>query len=461
MIHRLAKLIAGAIAFIGMGLTQLALAADPYTAYVMGYFTESPDGSQNRFALHLAYSADGLNWIPLNQNKPVVKATLGYGALRDPFILRKQDGSFVVMATNMTGQDMGANLSKSIHVWDSPDLRSFNNGRLLQVNNSSTMHAWAPEAFWDASRGKYAILWSGNTDYNRIYVSYTTDFKTVTNSTNLTVFHDPGHDIYDGDMLAYNGVNYFYNANGTIHGYQANSLNPGSFTNNYVPTLSPLGVAIEAPTLVQKINEARWYLWGDSYAPRNPVFYAWETTNIAGNAWTPLSMRKYNAPMNAKHSTITKVTAAELNNLIAYWGNPTWNRLKSYNYPDRFVRHASFAGRIDQAPIDPLDDSRWRLVPGLADANAVSFESVGFPGYYLRHVNFKLVVNKNDSTAAFKNDATFYKANGLADAGWTSFRSFNFPDRYIRHVAFSLQLDPITTSSPTTDKQDATFKILY
>ena len=461
MMNRVIKIFFKTLAFIGLAMGRVAFAADPYTAYVMGYFTESPDGTQNRFALHLAYSTDGLNWAPLNQNKPVVTPTLGYGALRDPFIFRKQDGTFVVMATNMIGQDMAANLSKSIHVWDSPDLRTFNNGRLLQVNNSSTMHAWAPEAFWDASRGKYAILWSGNTDYNRIYVSYTTDFKTVTDSTNLTVFHDPGHDIYDGDMLSYNGVNYFYNANGTIHGFQAPTLNPGTFTNNYVPTIAPSGAAIEAPTLVQKINETRWYLWGDSYSPRNPVFYAWESTNIATNSWTQLNMRDYNAPVNAKHSTITKVTAAELANLIAYWGDPSWKRIKSYNYPDRFVRHASFAGRIDQAPIDPLDDSKWHAVPGLADSTAVSFEAVGFPGYYLRHSAFKLVVNKNDGTSTFKNDATFYKVNGWADASWTSFKSFNYPDRYIRHSAFNLQLDTISASSPAGDKQDATFKITY
>lgn len=461
MINRVIQKFLKTIAFICLGLSQVAFAADPYSAYVMGYFTESPDGSQNRFALHLAYSTNGLDWTPLNQNKPVLTPTLGFGALRDPFILRKQDGSFAVMATNMIGQDMAANLSKSILVWDSPDLRTFNNARLLQVNNSSTMHAWAPEAFWDASRGQYAVLWSGNTNYNRIYVSYTSDFRTVTDSNNLTVFHDLGFDTYDGDMLSYNGANYFYNANGVIHGYTGTTFNPKSFTNNYVPSIAPSGTAIEAPTLVQKINEARWYLWGDSYSPRNPVTYVWQTTDIASNSWSLMNMRDYNAPINAKHNTITKVTATELSNLIAYWGNPTWNRIKSYNFPDRFVRHAAFAGRIDQAPIDPLDDSKWRVVAGLADSNAVSFESVGFPGYYLRHSNFKLVVNKNDGTSVFKNDATFYKSAGLADSTWTSFKSFNFPDRYIRHSAFSLQLDLISAASPAGDKQDATFKIMY
>ncbi len=444
-----------------MASTGASIAAESYSAYVMGYFTESPNGAENRFALHLAYSTDGLNWTPLNQNQPVVTPALGYKGLRDPFILRKQDGTFVVMATNMTGQDMAANRSKYILVWDSTDLRTFTNERLLQVNNSSTMHAWAPEAFWDAGRNQYAILWAGNTDYNKIFVSYTTDFKTVTDYNNLTIFHDPGVGIYDGDMLSYNGTNYFYNANGQIHGYKSTSLNPGSFTNNYVPSIYPSGCAIEAPTQVQKINANTWWLWGDSYSPRNPVFYVWQSSDISTNSWSQLNMRDYNAPPNAKHCTIAKVTTAELNNLIAKWGNPTWNRVKSYNFPDRFMRHSSFNGRIDQAPIDPINDSKWKLVAGLADSNGVSFESVNYPGYYLRHSNYILVVNQNDNSATFKADATFYKTSGFADAAWTSFRSYNFSDRYIRHSNYVLRIDPITGSSSAADKQDATFKITY
>lgn len=66
------------------------------TAYVMAYFTESPNGTGTDYGLHLAVSTDSLNWMPLNQNHPVVTPTEGALGLRDPFILRKQDGTFVV-----------------------------------------------------------------------------------------------------------------------------------------------------------------------------------------------------------------------------------------------------------------------------------------------------------------------------------------------------------------------------
>jgi Alpha-L-arabinofuranosidase B (ABFB) domain len=33
------------------------------------------------------------------------------------------------------------------------------------------------------------------------------------------------------------------------------------------------------------------------------------------------------------------------------------------------------------------------------------------------------------------------------------------PTSYIRHYGFALRLDPITSSSPALDRQDATFRI--
>jgi len=137
------------------------------------------------------------------------------------------------------------------------------------------------------------------------------------------------------------------------------------------------------------------------------------------------------------------------------------NRLKPFNFPARYVRHQNNVARIDVYPFEPYQDQQWRIVPGLADPAGVSFQSVNFPTRYLRHANFAMVLNENDSTAAFRADATFYPVAGFADATWTSYRSFNFPDRFLRHANFVLRIDPITTGSSTTDKQDATFRVVF
>jgi len=63
-------------------------------------------------------------------------------------------------------------------------------------------------------------------------------------------------------------------------------------------------------------------------------------------------------------------------------------------------------GRIDAYPFDPYQDQLWKLVPGLADPAGVSFESVNYPGRYLRHYNYLLRVDPI-STAQERGDATF------------------------------------------------------
>ncbi|MET9384107.1 glycoside hydrolase family 43 protein [Streptomyces sp. NPDC002928] len=430
-----------------------ARAAD--SAYVMGYFTESPSGTGTDYGLHLAVSTDSLNWTPLNQNNPVVTPTEGAGGLRDPFILRKQDGTFVVLATDLKGTDWSY-VSQYVHVWNSTDLRTFTGYHRLKLHDMNT-HSWAPEAFWDAGRGQYGIIYSSVNDsgHNVIMVNYTTDFVTVTAPQ---VFFDPGYDVIDGDLaVGVNGVNYLYFKSSSAQalvGAKSTSLNPGSFT------AFSTGVAhggTEAPILVKSQTSSSWYLWGDTYTP-NGVFYAWQSTDLSAGTWTAVDQRAYTQPVNSKHGTIQPITTAEYTNLIAKWGAPAWNRLKSYNYPARYVRHSNYVGRIDEYPFDPYTDAQWKLVPGLADSTGVSFQSVSLPTRYLRHYNYQLQLDVNDGTSAFAQDATFYRTAGLADASWSSFRSYNYPTRYIRHSNYVLRIDPVSTA---TEQQDATFRVGY
>lgn len=141
-------------------LLGLALAPPPAAqaascaAYVMGYFNRSGD----RYALHLAVSDDGLQWAPLNQNEPVVTPAAGTQGLRDPYILRKQDGTFVVLATGLKGRVFHQN-DQYIHVWDSANLTSFTNHRRARLHTMAT-HSWAPEAFKVPARNAYAVIYS-------------------------------------------------------------------------------------------------------------------------------------------------------------------------------------------------------------------------------------------------------------------------------------------------------------
>ncbi|MFE2427568.1 glycoside hydrolase family 43 protein [Streptomyces sp. NPDC059373] len=429
-------------------------AAAASSAYVMAYFTESPNGNGSNYGLHLAVSTDSLKWTPLNQNAPVVTPTAGTGGLRDPFVLRRQDGTLTVLATDLNGTDW-TQANQYIHVWNTNGLTGFSDYHRLKLHDMDT-HSWAPEAFWDASRSAYAIIYSAvYGGHNVIMVDYTTDFVTVSAPQ---VFFDPGYDVIDADVaVGVNGVNYLYFKSSSAQalvGARSTSLDPGSFS---IYTAGVAHGGTEAPILVKDPTGNGYYLWGDTYTP-NGVFYAWHTTDLSTDSWTAVDQRAYTQPLNSKHASIQPISTAEYNTLVSTWGTPTWNRLKSYNYPARYVRHSNFVGRIDAYPFDPYLDSEWKIVAGLADSSGVSFESVNYPGRYLRHYNYAIQLDTDDGTTTFAQDATFYKVSGLADSSYSSFRSYNNPTYYLRHSNYVLRIDPVSTA---TDRSDATFQVGY
>jgi non-reducing end alpha-L-arabinofuranosidase len=449
-----AALTSAALATTGVvGFPRAAYAAN--TAYVFGYFTESPNQQAADYGLHLAVSRDGLNWTPLNQNNPVVTPTAGQQGLRDPQIFRKIDGTFVVVATDLKGLNFGTP-SQYLHVWDSVDLTGFTGYRRLRMHTTNG-HTWAPTVFRDNSRGQYGIVYSFNTGGRDILaVNYTADFQSV--SAQQTFF-SPSFNVLDGDIVVDGSTTYLYYKNlndGNLYGARSATGQPNSFT-TYTSGIR-IGNAIEAP-LLQKSNDGGWRLWGDSFSPVNNDYYLWSSSNIGANAWSAMNQRDYTPPMNSKHGSIAGITDAEYNALVSRWGLPNWVRLKSSNFPDYFVRHSDRIGRIAPYPFDPYRDQMWRMAPGLADSAGVSFESVSVPGSFLRHNNYAIRLDPNDDSVTFRADATFYRVAGLADGSWSSFRSYNFPTHHLRHQGYVLRIDPINASSSAADRQDATFRV--
>lgn len=129
---------------------------------------------------------------------------------------------------------------------------------------------------------------------------------------------------------------------------------------------------------------------------------------------------------------------------------------RSVNYPTRYVRHRNFLGELSEVSSD-LDrrDASFRVVPGLADPNAVSLAATNLSSHFLRHQGFRLKLQPSSGDDLFKRDATFRTVPGLSDPTKTSFQSINFPNHYIRHRGFSLYLE---TGSDPVFRSDATFQ---
>ncbi len=98
--------------------------------------------------------------------------------------------------------------------------------------------------------------------------------------------------------------------------------------------------------------------------------------------------------------------------------------------------------------------SQFRVVPGLADASAISLEAADQPGSYLHHRNGEIWLDANDGSAAFAAEATWQLRPGLADRSQISFESYSAPGEYLRQREGRLYLTPATTDQ---DRAEATF----
>jgi hypothetical protein len=114
--------------------------------------------------------------------------------------------------------------------------------------------------------------------------------------------------------------------------------------------------------------------------------------------------------------------------------------------------------QISEYPFDPYQDSQWIIVPGLAEADGVSFESVNYPGYYLLRVAEHVRLSKYEDSAEFRERATFMKVPGLANPTWSSFHALGSPELYLRHASYHLRSENLSTQG---DKEDATFRVVY
>ncbi|GHE73547.1 glycoside hydrolase family 43 protein [Streptomyces capitiformicae] len=465
-----AILLAACLLFTGQALTapDRAAAADP--GYLMTHFIgEGATGQQ----IYFSHSTDGLHWNDLNGGGMTLRSTVGTRGVRDPALVRSPGGDkYWIIATDLCigcGQNWDQainNGSRNLVVWESTDLVTWSQPWLLNVAGAipDGRNAWAPEAIWNPATNDYVLYWATNVPLDgktkhRIFYARTSDFRTIT--TPQIYIDRPGtQELIDTQIVEVPaGVgNYRYvraSGDGQITLEGSNSI-LGTWT--HLGNLSGIGLTgaqVEGPMWMKFRDRNEWALYLDQYSSGRGYMPVTTTNPSSPGTYQLPASGSYNMGGTKKrHGSILNLTAAEESRVLARWANTPVNGLQSFNFQDRYVRHANFDVRIDQNITGP--DAQFRLRPGLADSGTVAFESVNYPGYFLRHSGFDFQLAYNDGTTRFAADATFRKVAGLADSTWSSFQSYNYPDRYIRHYAYELRLDPITTA---TGRADATFRV--
>lgn len=201
-------------------------------AYFFPHFKgeSTPDGEQIYFAA--SNGNDALDWLPLNDDEVVLESTMGEEGLRDPFIIRSHEGDrFYLLATDLKtyrpgqGPDFARaqqSGSLSLMVWESTDLVTWSEQRMVEVNTPYAGNTWAPEAHYVEDLGMYAVYWASNLyettetegrstwdSYNRMMVSFTRDFVTFTDpEVWIDIYREPGRGMIDSTVVEHEDTYY-------------------------------------------------------------------------------------------------------------------------------------------------------------------------------------------------------------------------------------------------------------
>ena len=122
--------------------------------------------------------------------------------------------------------------------------------------------------------------------------------------------------------------------------------------------------------------------------------------------------------------------------------------IRSATKPDLYVRHCGGLGFVDRndgtnAACDAKafkQDVSFRLVAGLAGGDSVSFESVNYPGWFLRHDEARIKLAASDDSPRFGGDASFHPIPAPEGTG-TSLLSVNLSGGYVRSCGGALYVD--------------------
>ena len=295
-------------------------------AYLFTHFMGT-EGDPNHEQVYFSVSQNGTDWTTLNDSQPILISELGEKGVRDPHIIRGEDGKFFIIATDLsiynrsddanrwgTCQTSG---SKDIIIWESTDLVNWSEARAVTVAKDNAGCTWAPEAVYDAEKDMYMVFWASKTaDDNyttqRMYKSYTKDFVTFTDAE---IYIDDGTiSNIDTTITSDKGVYYRFTKNeskSTVTMMKSTSLDKGwTMVDTY--TLGEM-TGYEGPTIYKMNGEEKWCLLLDFYSTSGG-YKPFVTDDLAKGTFTAAS--DFNFSAKYRHGTVIPITTEEYNRLI-------------------------------------------------------------------------------------------------------------------------------------------------
>ena len=295
-------------------------------AYLFVYFTGNHISQE---AVCYAVSMDGYSYWALNNNKPVIdsKVISSTGGVRDPHILRCEDGkTFYMVVTDMVSGN-GWDSNRAMVLLKSTDLvncsHSVINMQKRYKGQEKLKRVWAPQTIFDPEAGKYMVYWSmkyGNGPDVIYYAYANSDFTDLEGEPKPLFVPADKKSCIDGDIVYKDGIYHlFYKTEGHGNGIRvatSKSLTSGQWKEN-MEYKQQTKEAVEGAGTFKLIGEDKYILMYDVYM--KGAYQFTETTDLEH-----FKVIDHEVKMNfhPRHGTIMPITRSELKRITDKWGKP-------------------------------------------------------------------------------------------------------------------------------------------
>lgn len=313
------------------------VAEKDYVAYLFTYFTGNHISEE---AVCYAVSTDGYTYWALNNNKPVIDSKIisSTGGVRDPHILRCEDGkTFYMVVTDMVS-DNGWDSNRAMVLLKSTDLVNWShsviNMQKRYAGQEKLKRVWAPQTVFDPQAGKYMVYWSMKygDGADVIYYAYANkDFTDLEGDPKPLFVPENKKSCIDGDIVYKDGIfHLFYKTEGHGNGIKVAttpSLTSGQWKEepDYKQQTTD---AVEGAGTFKLIGQDKYILMYDVYMKGKYQFT--ETTDLK-NFKVIDSEVKMN--FHPRHGTIIPITRGELKRITDKWPSAEMGDIKIPNNP--------------------------------------------------------------------------------------------------------------------------------
>ena len=305
--------------------------------YLFAYFEGG--GDQNLMEqLRFAVSEDAQNWYALNGNRPIIASDSisESGGIRDPHILRGENGYYYIVATDMHTYDpkQGWGANPGIVLLKSKDLVNWTHAKInlakdWSKNFGDAYWVWAPQTIYDRKAGKYMIYFTLQRNDRKTLITYyayaNKDFTAF--ESEPKVLFSAKYGSIDADIIEKDGVfHLFYKGNtkdengkeiknGIQQAMSKKLTGPYKEDFEYLDAYAGTWTHVEGSGVFQLNNSEDWILMYDLYSSGRYEFQ--RSKDLKTFTKEPESFRKDFFP---RHGTVMSVTADELERLQQKWG---------------------------------------------------------------------------------------------------------------------------------------------